>query len=116
MKPGVNVHAATTLPNREKPITETFPESPPTHEIAIGPVETPRGASKIKPYKTRHQNLSKFPPTHEITVKPVEAPRGELSAESIDNRFCDEVVQHSACARQGTKAKQKALSAKVGSK
>ncbi len=45
----------------------------------------------------------------------VETPRGELSSESIDNRLCAEVVQHSACASLGTKAKRKTLSAKVES-
>ena len=69
-------------------------------------------------YISRFHNLasSKSPPTHEIAVQPVETRHGELSTESIDNRLCDEVVQHSACASQETKAKQKTLSAKVGSK
>ena len=46
----------------------------------------------------------------------VEAPREELNSESIDNRLCDEVVQHSACASLGTKAQQKTPSARVESK
>ena len=70
--------------------------------------------------KTRRQgcwgSVFKHLSTHEIAVEHVETPRGELSAESIDNRLCAEVVQHSACASLGTKAKQKTLSAKVGSK
>ena len=70
--------------------------------------------------KTRRQgcwgSVFKHLSTHEIAIEHVETPRGELSAESIDNRLCDEVVQHSACASLGTKAKQKTLSAKVGAK
>ncbi len=62
--------------NRTSLVTETFPI---LANLLCPKVETPRGASPLKPYLTRHQNV---PNPRNLLCPKVETPRGASKTET----------------------------------